>query len=85
MMKKYKIAILLLSILLVLLALMVDNRRNLMANFMAFSGGEPPPLLEPMDELPTTLRPDDYFTIDEIAPNTFAIGEPRYYQQNYSY
>lgn len=85
MMNKYKIAILLLSILLILSALMVDNRRYLVATFMAVSGGEPPPLLEPADELPTTVRPDDYFTIDEIAPNTFAIGEPRYYQQNYSY
>ena len=85
MMNKYKIAILLLSILLILSALMVDNRRYLVATFMALSGGEPPPLLEPTDELPTTVRPDDYFTIDEIAPNTFAIGEPRYYQQNYSY
>ena len=28
---------------------------------------------------------DDYWSVEEIAPNTFAIGEPRYYQQNYSY
>jgi hydroxyacylglutathione hydrolase len=28
---------------------------------------------------------DDYFIIETIDPNTFAIGEPRYYQGNYSY
>jgi hydroxyacylglutathione hydrolase len=28
---------------------------------------------------------DDYFIVETIDPNTFAIGEPRYYQGNYSY
>lgn len=28
---------------------------------------------------------DDYFLIETIDPATFAIGEPRYYQGNYSY
>jgi hydroxyacylglutathione hydrolase len=28
---------------------------------------------------------DDYFVVETIDPNTFAIGEPRYYQGNYSY
>lgn len=28
---------------------------------------------------------DDYFVIEEIDPTTFAIGEPRYYQGNYTY
>ena len=28
---------------------------------------------------------DDYFLIESIDPTTFAIGEPRYYQGNYSY
>jgi hydroxyacylglutathione hydrolase len=28
---------------------------------------------------------DDYFIVEIIDPNTFAIGEPRYYQGNYSY
>lgn len=28
---------------------------------------------------------DDYWAVQEIGPGTFAIGEPRYYQQNYSY
>ncbi len=28
---------------------------------------------------------DDYFVIEEIDATTFAIGEPRYYQGNYSY
>ena len=27
----------------------------------------------------------DYFSVEELGQNTFAIGEPRYYQQNYSY
>lgn len=28
---------------------------------------------------------DDYFLVEEIDPTTIAIGEPRYYQGNYSY
>jgi len=28
---------------------------------------------------------DDYFAVQPIAPGVFAIGEPRYYQQNYAY
>lgn len=28
---------------------------------------------------------DDYFVIETLDPGTFAIGEPRYYQGNYSY
>ena len=49
------------------------------------SGGSPPELLEAQDELSTTIWFDDYYTIDEIAPGTYAIGEPRYYQANYNY
>jgi hydroxyacylglutathione hydrolase len=28
---------------------------------------------------------DDYFAVENLGEGTFAIGEPRYYQQNYSY
>jgi hydroxyacylglutathione hydrolase len=28
---------------------------------------------------------DDYFVVETIGPGTYAIGEPRYYQGNYSY
>jgi hydroxyacylglutathione hydrolase len=28
---------------------------------------------------------DDYFAVQDLGEGTFAIGEPRYYQQNYSY
>jgi glyoxylase-like metal-dependent hydrolase (beta-lactamase superfamily II) len=28
---------------------------------------------------------DDYFAVEDLGERTFAIGEPRYYQQNYSY
>ena len=28
---------------------------------------------------------DDYFAVEDLGNDTFAIGEPRYYQQNYSY
>jgi hydroxyacylglutathione hydrolase len=28
---------------------------------------------------------DDYFAVEDLGEGTFAIGEPRYYQQNYSY
>lgn len=28
---------------------------------------------------------DDYFAVQDLGANTYAIGEPRYYQANYSY
>jgi glyoxylase-like metal-dependent hydrolase (beta-lactamase superfamily II) len=28
---------------------------------------------------------DDYFVVEDLGEGAFAIGEPRYYQQNYSY
>ncbi len=62
------------------------ERRVVFFNILAMTGsGEPPPLLEKADEGPLTRWHDDYFTIQEIASQTFAIGEPRYWQQNYNY
>ena len=63
----------------------VDQRHFVFYQLAKLSGGAPPPLLEPVQELPTTTWFDDYYTIDEIAPGTYAIGEPRYAQQNYNY
>jgi len=44
-----------------------------------------PPLLEPGQENPETVWFDDYFTVEGIDADTFAIGEPRFYQGNYNY
>ena len=48
-------------------------------------GGEMPALLPAEDEGPGVRWYDDYFTIQQIAPDTYAIGEPRYLQQTYAY
>jgi len=62
------------------------ERRTVVFNVLAMSGpGEPPALLDKEDEGPLTRWHDDYFTVQKIAPDTFAIGEPRYAQQNYNY
>jgi glyoxylase-like metal-dependent hydrolase (beta-lactamase superfamily II) len=75
-----------LAALAVLLGFAFAERRNLITNVMALAGSsEPPPLLEPADEGVAVRWHDDYFTLQEVAPRTFAIGEPRYYQQNFSY
>ena len=47
--------------------------------------GAPPPLLEAVDEGPGVTWADDYFLVRVIDPRTFAIGEPRYHQQNVNY
>ncbi len=78
----------LLSILLLVLtagAAAVLFRDTLLLQMATITGGAPPPLLPATTELPQTRWHDDYFTIDALAPGTFAIGEPRYLQQNYSY
>ena len=62
------------------------ERRVVVFNVLATVGpGEPPSLLEMADEGPFVRWHDDYFTVQEITPQTFAIGEPRYAQQNYNY
>jgi glyoxylase-like metal-dependent hydrolase (beta-lactamase superfamily II) len=50
------------------------------------------PRLEPhviVDPAPAKIAKgrmfDDYFVVQDLGAGTFAIGEPRYYQQNYSY
>jgi hydroxyacylglutathione hydrolase len=47
--------------------------------------GQAPQVL-PKPDLPVMGKfVDDYFVVETIDPATFAIGEPRYYQGNYSY
>ncbi len=47
--------------------------------------GKEPPIL-PAPTAPVSGRwIDDYFVVQDIDAQTFAIGEPRYYQGNYSY
>jgi hydroxyacylglutathione hydrolase len=46
----------------------------------------PEPALLPRPVVPVAGRwIDDYFVVEELDPATIAIGEPRYYQGNYSY
>lgn len=49
------------------------------------ASGEPPPLLETSAEQASSRWYDDYFIVENIDQATFAIGEPLYYQQNFSY
>ena len=42
-------------------------------------------LRDPTEEPASVTWYDDYFTIEYIDPQTIAIGEPRYHQQNYTY
>ena len=60
--------------------------------FAPYVDGEFAAWLEPhaiVDPAPAQLAKgrmvDDYFAVEDLGDGTFAIGEPRYYQQNYSY
>jgi hydroxyacylglutathione hydrolase len=54
------------------------------AEYDAIVGHEP--LIGPKPTVPVAGRwVDDYFVVETIDSSTFAIGEPRYYQGNYSY
>jgi glyoxylase-like metal-dependent hydrolase (beta-lactamase superfamily II) len=62
------------------------------ALFAPYVYGELAAWLEPhviVDPAPARLAKgrmaDDYFAVEDLGGGTFAIGEPRYYQQNYSY
>ena len=76
----------LLGVLAMLLILTHQYRREIMIWFyIQDSTGAPPPLLDPVDQGDGVVWLDDYFTVQKIAENTYAIGEPRYAQQNFSY
>ena len=66
----------------VLVGVAVAQRHLLLVYALSLTGT--PGLLPPEDEGPEVQWHDDYFTVQALGPGTFAIGEPRYYQQNYS-
>jgi glyoxylase-like metal-dependent hydrolase (beta-lactamase superfamily II) len=63
----------------------IERRTLVMYAFSATGTGETPPLLPAEDEGPAVRWLDDYFTVELVAPDTYAIGEPRYAQKNYNY
>jgi glyoxylase-like metal-dependent hydrolase (beta-lactamase superfamily II) len=73
----------LLLVLIVLAALAVSQRHRLLLWYVAED--RPPALLAAVDEGPGVRWLDDYFIVQVIDPQTFAIGEPRYHQQNFNY
>jgi glyoxylase-like metal-dependent hydrolase (beta-lactamase superfamily II) len=75
-----------LVLLIVALVSALLGRRELLIEIASLTGsGAPPPLLDKSEEGASVRWQDDYFTVQEIVTQTFAIGEPRYAQQNYSY
>lgn len=77
------------SVLLILLGLglLLVTQRHWVANQLLLldTGGKSPPLVDAGEESAATTWFDDYFTIEKLGPGTYAIGEPRYYQENYNY
>ena len=78
-----KISISIIAVVLVLGAVMIDQRTNLF--IYAMTNNELPELLPPKDEGEAVVWFDDYYTVQKIDERTFAIGEPRYYQFNFNY
>ena len=71
--------------LVLLLVILAVWQRHLLL-FTPWSNGTPPAFLNTQLELsPGSYWYDDYFLVEPIDSRTFAIGEPRYAQQNYSY
>ena len=82
-MKTVKVIISIIAALLVLGAIIIDQRTNLF--IYAMTSNELPELLPPKDEGEAVTWFDDYYTVQKIDERTFAIGEPRYYQFNFNY
>ena len=66
-----------------LAAVLIDQRHALAVRVFALAGT--PGLAPAGDEGPGVRWHDDYFTVEALGDGIFAIGEPRYYQQNYGY
>lgn len=69
--------------LVVLIVLLFSARRYALIYLVSLAGA--PPLIEAGVEGPQVAWFDDYYTVEAIDPETFALGEPRYYQRNYNY
>jgi hydroxyacylglutathione hydrolase len=78
-----KKTIIIVTILLLLAGLAVSQRHLIMVRLMA--SGEAPALLERENENPDSYWHEDYFLVESLDARTYAIGEPLYYQQNFSY
>ena len=70
--------------LLLVVGLAFTSRFRLATYTMALVVGVPE-LVEPGPLAPEARWFDDYYTIQTIDSRTFAIGEPRYWQKNWSY
>ena len=69
--------------LLLVLVLVISERHRILV--WTLQSDQPPALLAPGDEGPDVTWHDDYYTIEVLAPGIFALGEPRYHQQNINY
>jgi len=71
--------------LLILLVILAWPHRQLLMLRVLTLLEEPPTLSEPGLESESVAWFDDYFTLEFLDSETIAIGEPRYWQANYSY
>ena len=74
-----------LIVLLILVIVAVAVTQRYMIRYYTDRFAATPGLLDQVDEGPGVRWHDDYFTVQALDARTFAIGEPRYYQQNYNY
>lgn len=78
-----KKAIVAVTLLVALVTLAVHQRFVLVLS--QYGDGSPPPLLDAADEGADVAWHDDYYIVQALDATTFAIGEPRYLQQNFNY
>ncbi|MDE0886667.1 MAG: MBL fold metallo-hydrolase [Myxococcota bacterium] len=75
--------LIILALLFTLGLLLISQRHSILVRLLTVEG--PIELAPPTQEGPNVRWHDDYFTVEALAEGVFAIGEPRYYQQNFSY
>ena len=82
--RRFPRLLIIVPLLLTLMAWAFVERRILLVRVLAVTLAESE-LFEPSDQGPDANWIDDYYTVQKLDERTFAIGEPRYAQQNFSY